>query len=182
MGQVLQFVAKSRVRRDPEATAAAVRRAHPGLSEGGVIEVVRGLLFRDPPRFEGLVVHLFGADILSEDPTTIPAWPLIHPSWHDSILTGDEAARRKMIDPEGLTTTYVWCAAGNWVQEVSDVDVEVIRRSHARTWFRDPARFGAFTPPRAFDFPVIETVPIAGADDLRQFRREQRRRPQWTGR
>ncbi len=182
MGQVLEFIGKSRVRRDPVRTAEAVRREHPGLSEAGVIEVVRGLLFQDPPRIEQLVVHFWGADILTPDPTTIPAWSLATPYWREVVLNADEAKRRALIDPKGLSASYVWCAQGKWVQEVSTADVEVIRGSDARTWFRDVDRFGPFVPRRAFDFPVQDTVAIRSADDLRQFRRDQKRKTLWTGR
>lgn len=182
MSRTLEFLSMSRIRRDPAAVEAEVRRRHPGLSEAGVIEVVRGLLFQDPGRPEMLVVHLWGADILTGDPTTIPAWPLATLYWREVILNAGEAKRRAMIDPEGLSTSYVWSKAGNWVQEVSDEDVEVIRQSRARTWFRDVQRFGPFTPHRAFDFPVRDSVAIRSADDLRQFRREQKRTGQWTGR
>lgn len=146
------------------------------------MEVVRGLLFLDPPRIDQLVVHLWGADILSDDPTSIPAWSLVSREFRDIVLTASNDQKQRMIDPEGLSTSYVWCKAGNWVQEVSETDVEVIRNSDARTWFRDPERFGPFTPINAFAFPVVETVPINGADDLRQFRRDQRRKTVWTGR
>lgn len=182
MPRTLEYLGRTRIRRDPVATEAEVRRRHPGLSEAGVIEVVRGLLFQDPGRPEMLVVHLWGADILSDDPTPIRAWALATRYWREVILNADEAKRRDMIDPKGLSASYVWRREGRWVQEVSDEDVEVIRQSAARTWFRDPERFGPFTPQRAFDFPVRDSVAIRSADDLTQFRQDEKRTPQWTGR
>lgn len=183
MSRMLEFMSQSAIRRDPIKAYDDVRRKHPGSSEQRIMQIVRGLLFQDPGRPEMLVVHLWGVDILSDDPATIPAWPLATPYWREYIVGADEAKRRALIEPScRLSTSYVWSRAGRWVQEVSDEDVEVIRQSRARTWFRDVERFGPFMPQRAFDFPVTDTVPIRSADDLKQFRREQKRTAQWTGR
>lgn len=182
MAKILEFVGKSRVRRDFDATAAAVQRRHPMLSEAGVREVVRGLLFTDPARSQVLVVHLLGADILTDDPESLPAWSLITPHFRHVIQTADDATKHAMIDPKGMERTYVWCHAGGWIQEVTDHDIEIIRASDARMWFRDRDAFGAFTPKNAFHLPVVKSIPISSADEYHQFQRDRRRQKSWAGR
>jgi len=107
-------------------------------------------------RHKDRVVHLFGADIMTEDLEGIPAWPLItpgekrrlkdHPIVGGSMIPNDvEGPVRRMlqeelagrldrkainrsvlISPPGLQQTCVWRAANGWLQEVNDHDYDLI--------------------------------------------------------
>ena len=59
---------------DIEATVAKLRASFPGISDDGVNQAVRRMVYGYKARHNGRVIHLFGADIMTADLTTIPAW------------------------------------------------------------------------------------------------------------
>jgi hypothetical protein len=141
---------------DIEGTVAKIRAQHPGITDMGVNQAIKRMLTGYKPRHKGRIVHLFGADILTADLTTIAAWPVMG-DWEKRRLslypidTGDRIpddiegpARRAMqealatrgdirnvnrsvlISPPGLSRTYVWRQSNGWMQEVSDDDYALI--------------------------------------------------------
>lgn len=62
---------------DLEGTVRKIRAAKPGITDQGVNQAVKRMLDGYNPRTPGRIVHLFGRDILTEDVTSIPAWPWV---------------------------------------------------------------------------------------------------------
>lgn len=177
----LEFIGMDVARRNLPAVVAGLRRKYPNISETGVHEMAKAELTMSPPRYPQHVVHLFGADILSADLTTIPAWPLVEPVFQDQLRNTPVQDRGRMIDPVGLSRTYVWRQTANWVQEVTAADVDVIRRSEARTWFRSVERHGLWIPHRAWDLPVLDSVAFTDPTEAKRYERDQQRTKQWNG-
>lgn len=177
----LEFIGKPSPRRDLNAFHDELRAKYPQLSERGVHEVTKAELERTPPRYPGYVLHLIGEDIMTNDPSTIPAWPWMTGYERGRVMSTPLDERSRLVDPKGLARTYVWRKETDWVQDVTDADLEVIRLSDARTWFRNIERYGRWTPERAYDFPVIETHPMQEWNDVEAFRRDRERKPMWNG-
>lgn len=186
MGAVrtLEYVGEMSPFRDAAAFVAAVKRQRPGISQRGIDEVVSRVLLTRKPRINGHVVHLWGADILTDDLANIPAAQWAEPSELAQIGALPIRDRVGLIDPRdpGLSRSYVWRWENDWIQQVTAADVEVIRGSDARAWFRDPHRAdGPYRDARSFDFPVTERETFANGAEFRDFMRDQERIPQWSG-
>ena len=176
------------IRRDYAAYLAQLRRRYPNVSEAGIQAMaLRGLELR-PPRLEGRVKALFGRDVLSADPTTLPAWPaltatqrqtILHPEWFQHELKG--IGREALLDPPGLSRTYVWSAAAGWVQEVEAADAAIILASKIRGHFQNVDEAGLFVPQRAWDLPVLETFTTSSVAELKAWERDQQGRRLWSG-
>lgn len=177
----LEFIGKPSPRRDMNAYYDELRAKYPSLSERGLHEVTKAELERTPPRYSKYVLHLFGQDIATNDPTTLPVWPWMTDYERGRVLSIPIADRPRLVDPAGLSRTYVWRKDTDWVQDVTDADVEVIRLSEARTWFRNVEKHGRWTPERAYDFPVLETHPMRDWSDVESFERDRERKPAWNG-
>lgn len=177
----LCYIGRDIARRDPAKFLDGLRAKYPAVSETGIQEIARTELGKTPPRYPQEVVHLFGADVLSEDVTTMAAWPWISAYFRRVLQQSDDDAKQRLIDPADLSRTYVWRRTNGWTQEVSDADVAVIRQSSARTWFRDTERFGAFVPTRMWDLPVIESHTFDNQFDADAYRKDQQRKARWRG-
>jgi hypothetical protein len=178
----LEFIGQEIIHRDPVAFLENLRKELPNMSEKAFHAIAGAEFEKRAPRHDYLVVHLFGRDILTDDITTIAAWPDVDPQEHPALLNATIAERERKIDPPGLSTTYVWRKSNGWVQEVSDSDLDVIRQSAARTWFRDIDTHGAWVPKRAWDLPVRERYEASTLDDAAKFVADIKRNPQWQGR
>ncbi|MGB3328216.1 MAG: hypothetical protein WBA46_04625 [Thermomicrobiales bacterium] len=177
------------VRRDRRGFEAMLRATYPTLKEVAIAAIVKAELQANPPRTPGYVVHIYGRDILSGDPTTIPAW-----RWMARINQADivdpatgiarsVADRERALDPDCIPDqTYVWREENGWMQDVSDADAGRIRASQAVLWFRRYDDVGFYVPTDPWSLPVTEHHEFASVGDYQDFRKDDRRRPQWTGR
>lgn len=62
---------------DLAATVDKIKNAYPGITDKGVNQAIQRMLGSYNPRTPGRIVHLFGADIMTEHLETIEAWPWI---------------------------------------------------------------------------------------------------------
>lgn len=182
----LEFIGRDVIRRDPMKFLEQLRERFPNVSEKGLHAIAGAEFEKRKPRHNRHVVCLFGRDILSEDPTTIPAWPLMTADLRNRVLHPEQyqqtsGKRENLIDPVDLQTTYVWRHSADWIQEVSDHDAEVLRRSPARGWFRDVDRHGLYVPGRAWDFPVKERHEAPTLQEAAAIRRDLTRKKTWNG-
>lgn len=177
----LEFIGFHVVRKDPMKFLTMLREKFPNVSEKGIHAIAAEEFEKRHPRTPRLVVHLFGRDILSDDVTTMAAWPLVDEKERRWLLQWPLAQRETKLDPPGLSRTYVWRKSAGWVQEVTDADADVLRRSTAAPWFRDVDKHGLWTPTRAWDFPVKERFEAPTIADGKAFVRDQTRRKTWNG-
>lgn len=176
----LQFLGKDIQRRNMTLFIEHLRRLYPHVQDTGIHEMAKAELGMTAPRWDGLIVHFIGRDILSEDPRTIPAWQWFsrteqgkaYDAERDEIRPVTE--RLQMIDATvPVETSYVWRLANGWTQTVSDADVEVIRRHpKARLWFQNADVYGIWTPKRAWDLPVTERLTFDKPDEALRYRND----------
>lgn len=114
-------------------------------------------------------------------PERVQAWSMLTPTVQGLILRTPRSDRHKLVDPEGLSRTYVWRASNDFVTEVEDRDADVIFRSAARHWFQNIDRHGRFVQPRAWDLPVIEREAFSDAVEAKRYERDLQRKPLWNG-
>ena len=179
----LEYIGKDTARRNWKRLLEHLRRMYPNVSETGIHEIAKAEFVRVAPRHDRLVQALFGRDILAADVTTIPAWPYLTPLMKRWVLNPALEGRthETLMDPPGLSRTYVWSKKNNWLQEVTDEDAAIIRASPARTWFRDYDKHGPYTPARTWDLPVVARETFTDAAEARRFERDQKRKKSWTG-
>lgn len=182
MSKRLTFIGHDVLRRDPVKFLDGLRQRFPNVSETGIQEIAKRELGKTPPRYDRYVQCLFGEDILTDDVTTIPAWRWLTPILRRQIQGVPIEQRRELVDPKGMSATYVWRKDNGWVQEVTDSDADILRASNARTWFRDTDAFGTHVPTRMWDFPVIESQSFDNMFDANAYRKDQQRKQQWRGR
>lgn len=175
----LEFIGREAIRRDPMKFLEQLRAKYPNLSERGLHEVAGAEFQKRKPRNPAMVVHLFGEDILADDLSTIEAWPIVDPKEKRVLERLTVEQRRKKVDPQGLSKTYVWRKSNGWVQDVTEADAEVLRRSTAAGWFRDVDAFGRFVPQRAWDFPVAERYEATSIEEGKRFVADVTRKKQW---
>lgn len=198
---------------DIEGTVAKIRQANPGITDMGVNQAVKRMLTGYKSRHKGRIFHLFGADIMTADLTTIAAWPMIgeyerrrvsaHPIDAGARIPDDieGPARRAMqealvsrhdyhnvnrsslISPPGLSQTYVWRLANDWMQEVADADYALILSTPAnRRLFRDPDIYGPYNVVRSYYNGEAQGRQIArNLRDADYLIRQTQRRPSWQG-
>lgn len=195
----LHYMGRDVIRRDAGRLLDMLRQRYPNVSEAALHQIAKAELARMPPRHKGEVLALFGADILTEDPTTIPAWGLLTAEHRSRVLNPDRypelrgGGRAALVDPQGLQHTYVWRYSNAWTQEVAPEDARVIREAEItedarrrgktppRYWFRDLDRHGPYTPMRAFDLPVVGRETFSDALEARRYEDSLKRVKQWTG-
>ena len=177
----LEFIGREVIRKDPMKFLEQLRAKFPNVSEKGLHAIAGAEFEKRHPRTPRMVVHLFGRDILSDDLTSIPAWPLIDPKEKRVLVNATRERREQMIDPQELSRTYVWRQSAGWVQEVTDHDADVLRRSTARGWFRNIDAHGPFVPTRAWDFPVKERHTAGTLADAQAIVRDVTRKKTWNG-
>lgn len=190
------------------AFVAHVKTKYPGISDKGLSQIVKRSLDLYDPGHSRKVVHLFGADILTADLESIPAWPYIAPGEqqrlrdhpHDRGERVDEdnvkvsqlelarslnrqaVHRSALISPRGLQQTYVWSTATNWQQEVTDHDYDLILATPGqRRLFRDLEVSGPYAPIRSYDVYPVVSRHAGNAGTLNDFIKDRTRTPQWAG-
>lgn len=209
--RVLEYMGDPGPWRGIEKFVAAVKAASPHLDDAGIMAVVHRENARKRPRHNRQRFHVFGADILSDDLQSMEAWPYLHPIWKRDlpmypleggrhIRTTDEDApahlqsaiashgahqvnRRTLLVPEGLSKTYVWCEANNWMQEVADADVAIIRNTRIlNLMFRDPNLAEGPMQIQGYQRqPTGEVYRFNTAQEAQAFERDMTSRPQWNG-
>lgn len=193
--------------RDAEKFVSAVRAYNPALTEQQVVAIVRRENAKHRPRHQNMSFHLFGADIMTDDLPSIDAWMYLPRDWKRELpaypmvggvvidheapgaavaLSNARAGRSSVnraswIFPVGLSKTYAWCKQNAFIQEVADADVEVIRKSSFRLWFRNPDMADGALQIHRYDYAPTETFSFAKMDDLAAFDRDQQRAKQWKG-
>lgn len=177
----LYFQGKDIARRHHMAFLDDIRAQFPNVSETGIQEIAKVELARVQPRHDRYVQALFGRDILTEHPESIAAWSYLTPMQKRMVTQTPLAERSSMVDPDGLSQTYVWRKKNGWTQEVNDWDVEIIRNSPARSWFVDRDVHGEVRPARAWDLPVIETTSFRDAAEAKRFEQSLNRKKSWSG-
>lgn len=177
----LEFIGRDIIRRNPMQFLDQLRAKYPTLNERGLHEVAGREFQKKKPRNPAMVVHLFGEDIASDDLEGIAAWPDVDPKEKRVLLRLTPAERAARVDPQGLSRTYVWRQSNGWVQEVTDADAEVLRRSTARTWFRDIDAHGPFVVKRAWDFPVAERFEAPNMAEGKRFIADVTKQKSWKG-
>lgn len=178
----LEYIGAEVVHRDPVAFLNRLRKEYPHTSEKGIQAIAAAEFEKRHPRHAAQVLHLLGQDILADDVTTIAAWSDVDGAIKTSLLSASREQREKRIDPPGLSRTYVWRQRNGWVQEVTDHDVEILRKSSARGWFHDIDVRGPWVQPRTWDFPVRERFEASTIGDAQAIVRDLKRQQQWRGR
>ena len=151
----LEFIGHPGPWRNIEEFIKRVRFKQPNISEWELMKVIHHGNAKHRPRNARQVFHLFGRDIMSDDLTQIDVWAFVTPQWRNlvpkfPIHTGElldvahdanklELAmaakqfelvnRGSLISPFGLSRTYVWAPETNWIQDVRDRDVDLIRQN-----------------------------------------------------
>lgn len=114
-------------------------------------------------------------------PTQIEAWPLLTRTLKQMILGTPPQERERLVDPKGLSKTYVWRKSTRWVAEVSDADAAIIRALPDESfWFRDIDRHGRYVQERAWNLPVIERHAFLDPYEAKRYEREMKRTGQWV--
>lgn len=211
MAKVLEFIGQAGPWRDIAKFVAAVKAASPHLDDAQIMAIVHRENARKRPRHSKWTFHVFGADILSDDLQSMDAWGYLPSRWQRDLpmypvqggrlirTTDDDAPihlqtaiaqngahqvnRRSLMVPDGLSKTYVWCQANNWMQEVADADVAIIRNTPIlKLMFRDPNL--ASGPLQIQDYRRQATGDIYrfdSVDEAQAFERSMTSRPQWNG-
>ena len=196
--------------RDPERFVNAYRALHPNTTDADMVTMVHRENARRRPRHELKPFLVFGADILSDDLHSMDAWQYLPKTWKRDlplypvaggklIQSGDAMAdvrlkaaidtagtrninRASLLVPRGLSKTYVWCKANNWLQDVEDADVAIIRNTPGlRDMFADPNRVGPFRVGK-YDYLSTGSTGISSLQDAQAFERDHTRKPLWKGR
>lgn len=203
----LEFIGLPGPHRDMAKFVNAVRERTPGITNSALQDVVHAAGVKLPPRYKRQAWVHWGADILSDDLTSIDAWPYLDPARRNevarlpreggvTVTAGDPKAstlmrdalvkgtlnRRSLMMPAGLSKTYIWCAANNWMQEVSDADAAILRSApFARLLFRNPNYASGPVEVQSLTRPVVERFALTSLEDAQALERDHTRRPQWKG-
>lgn len=209
--RTLEYMGSPGPWRDIAKFVAAVKAASPHLDDVQIMAVVHRENARKRPRHSKRTFHIFGADILSDDLQSMDAWPYLHHIWKRDlskypleggrhIRSTDEDApvhlqtaiashsahqvnRRTLLVPAGLSKTYVWCQANNWMQDVADTDVAIIRNTRTlNLMFRDPHL--ADGPLQIQDYrrqATGEIYKFKTADEAKAFEGDMTSRQLWKG-
>ncbi len=191
----IMFVGKRKHLGDLNAYHAALHAQYPTVSEAGIQAMTKAELERVEPRNANLVQHLIGEDVIGAmvvpgesananawTCNEIEAWQWMTVTERKRIHATPMADRLELVDPVGLSRTYVWRESNGWIQDVTDADVAVIRRSGARHWFHNIDRYGEVDiETRAYDFPVTEQHAMTNWDDAKAFLKDREVKPAWPG-
>ena len=186
---------------------AMVKARYPAITKEGIDQIVARQVAYRAPRSPARIVQLLGADIMTADLATIPAWPFLGPETRRDIeqcpqdtgervdemdaasqvrlvtgLVKGKINRSALISPRGLQQTYVWSDATQWTQEVTDADYDLImqQRSLAAV-LRDPDLTGPYVEIRPYDVPVANTYAFPNMQEAQRFHDDLKRHPQFAG-
>lgn len=172
---VLEFIGKDTARRNYAKFLKELEQDYPNLSQEGRNELAMAYLTRVQPRSDRHTHILFGPDVETETPEQMPWWPLLSRAGRRMVKE-----RTAPQDPPGLSQTYVWCARGGWVQDVTEVDAKIILASPIRNWFQR-AELGPFVPKDPFDVHVVSSGTLSSISEAKRFQGDMIRKPQWNG-
>jgi hypothetical protein len=196
MPKRLEFISYSRHRRDPEAFKRELRRAFPTVIAADLEKIATVELWKVKPRLDHTEVLLFGRDVLTDDVTTIAGWDVMSAKAQKHVRKHERAGTLpRLVSIDGLSRTYVFNRRNEWVQEVSDADMALIRAveatpemikrriSRPRHWFRDIDVYGPWQGfPRTWTLPVVEEFKATNLDDAKRFVADVKKTKQWPGR
>lgn len=187
---------------------AMVKARYPSITPEGINQIVARNVASREARSPSRMVQLLGADIMTADLTTIPAWPFLGPQTqrdiasypHDTgervdeldaksqvrLVTGlvkEKINRSALISPRGLQQTYVWSDATQWTQEVTDADYDLILRQRSlAAVLRDPERAGGvYVEIRPYDVPVTTVHPFNDMMEASRFHDDMTSSPHFAG-
>lgn len=186
---------------------AMVKARYPSITPEGINQIVARNVANREARSPARMVQLLGADIMTSDLTTIPAWPFLGPQTqrdiatypHDTgervdeldarsqvrLVTGlvrEKINRSALISPRGLQQTYVWSDATHWTQEVTDADYDLIMRQRSlAAVLREPDLVGPYVEIRPYDVPVTAVHAFDDMMEASRFHDDMQRHPQFAG-
>lgn len=208
MPRILEYIGQPGPWLNPEKWVAALKHYEPSLTDREVVDRVHMGNVRQRPRHPNGEFHIFGRDILTTNLASIDAWPFLPDVWKQELplypITGgsvvDRGAetaavalsnarmnphkvnRESWVFPVGLSKTYVWCLENQFMQTVSDADVELIRRTPGlKLCFRDPNLADGALQIRDYTYPTSEQLDFGKTNDLIDFEADQTRVKQWAG-
>ncbi len=117
----------------------------------------------------------FGADIMSNEFASLPAYQYFTSDQLARLLAMPMDLRQSLITMPGLEHTYIWLDQNNWLQDVSEHDIAVIKRHERRKWFSLPEKVGYHQDVRSYDGngieefdqqPIAKSANVDYADEL----------------
>lgn len=191
----LEFIGQPGPWRDLEKFIAAVRYKKPGISEWDLMTLIHETNARLRPRNDRQQFQLFGADILSDKLSDIEGWMYVEPTWRNLIplfplhtgelIDNDEGGKLKMaiatrsydlinrgsfITPPGLSRTYIWTRENNFIQDVRDRDIDLIREwPRIRNLFRPVDLANGPQVIQSLELPVLEKHSMRDATEAANF-------------
>lgn len=169
----LQYVGLPNPHENIQAFTERVLKKFPGIKTPKQLAdyVYNATVHRDAPYKIGnanKVFVLFGADILSNEPLSNPAWQYMPPGIARDVLNEALEQRLARCAIPGLSQTYLFSWHTNWIQQMPEGDYDLIMASPVRARFKDPELVGLHQEVRAYDAPVKERISVDNADDARR--------------
>jgi hypothetical protein len=129
------------------------RKRHPNATntQRKLNQYVARATVERPQRAPWLKHVEFGADILSNEFGSLPAYQFFTADQVARLLAMPIAQRHTLITIPGLEHTYIWLDQNQWLQDVSDHDIQVIRHHPRRHWFSLPEKVGYHVDVRSYD-------------------------------
>ncbi len=207
MPRTLEYHGRKHAFENLPSFVAMVKARYPAITPEGINQIVARNVANREARSPSRMIQLLGADIMTADLTTIPAWPFLGPQTRRDIATYPHATgervdeldaksqirlvtglvkekinRSALISPRGLQQTYVWSQATAWTQEVTDADYDLIlkQRSLARV-LRDPERVDPYVEIRPYDVPVTAVHEFDDMMEASRFHDDMQRHPHFAG-
>ena len=147
---------------------------------------------------------------MTDDLTSIEAWPYLGALWRHELtlypvnggvvvdedsdlrtmtLQGAIASkgqrsinRRSLVVPRGIRRTYVWCNANQWIQDVLDHDVKIIRETPIlQHCFQSAEVSRGELVIQGYERPVKEQIGFETVGQYMDFERDSERRPHFGG-
>lgn len=182
MGKRLEFVSYSIHARDRRAFIDTLKVKYPTVSDDNLERIAEQELWKIKPRLPHTEAFLIGADVLTDDITTIEAWKDLGPKSRRFFQSHTGQQLFAMRDPQGLSKTYVWNRGNRWIQEVADTDLPILRASKAKSWFRDYDAYGPWPGfARSWEFPVAERFEAPNLEEAARFAADVRKKKMWHG-
>jgi hypothetical protein len=180
----LEFLSYSIVRRDPARFKRELRVRYPTMSAEDLERIATVELWKHKPRLGHTEVLLFGRDVLTDDLTTVAGWDVMSAKAQRHLRRHAAAGTlAQAVSIDGLSRTYVFNKRTDWVQEVTDADLPLIRASKARHWFRDFDKYGPWPGfPQTWALPVVDEFKATNLDDAKRFVADVKKTKQWPGR
>ena len=182
--RTLEYTGYKNVQESQETLQKFVDRllkTYPGIK---TIDQIRSAIYRATverkQRFRagegGTVTVFFGADIMSDEPLSNPAWQFMPAGWAQAILSQSTDLREAMRTVKGLSQTYFFTWHNNWLQEVTDEDYDLIMTSQYRKMFKDPEIHGLHVEVRAYDGIKMERISVNSLEESQRVLAERKQR------